>query len=133
MATYRDSIYDPLNEAGGSAVIALCYGSFSVAVGAAVRGGLTPEALLGRVAGIAAAWVEDQVYGGVSDAPCDVPAVRSAAVRFLDGEVEDGVPAVEAVGFLLSSTMDCACKASLDLRFAPRETQESLLEAGSNE
>jgi hypothetical protein len=126
MAAYRDSIYDPLNGAGSSAVITLCYGSFAVAVGAAVRGGLTPEALLGRVAGIAAAW------GSGVDAPCDVPDVRSAAVRFLDGEVEDGVPAVEAVGFLLSSTMDCACKASLDLRFAPRENKESLLEAGSN-
>jgi len=116
MAAYRDSIYDPLNDAGCSAATLLRFGALRSAVQAAVRGGQTPEVLLGHAAGIAVSWSSDgDTYGEWVNEP-----LESAAVDFLAAEVEDGVPVVEAVGFLLGCVVDCACTVSLDLRFEPR-------------
>ena len=132
---YRDSIYDPLNDAGSAAILRLEHGALARACEAAVRGGNTPESLAGFVAGVAVLFHSDAVAWDGQSRPYDptLAAVRLEAAAFLEDAVEDGVDPNEAVGFLLSSTMSCACKVSLELRFAPRENKESLLEAGSNE
>jgi len=113
VATYRDSIHDPYNDAGGDAAFRIqFYSRLFSTVEAAVRGGLTPEEVVGIVA----------IYA-VEAGPCPDSVSSSlldAVSEYLAEAKEAGVSTPEAVGFILTSVQDAACRVSLSLRFEPR-------------
>ena len=120
MATYRDSIHDPYNDAGGDAVFRIRFLSrLFPTIEAAVRGGLTPEEVVGIVAicAVDAAVVE---FEAASIRPDSIPAVLDCVVEYLDDARADGVSTAEAIGFILSAAQDAAASTSLSLRFEPR-------------
>ena len=111
MSAYRDTGNDALNDRGSQAVHA-CF-SLRPYAEAAVRAGAPVEEVVGLAAKAACAAAEDGL-----PAP-DYPASLEDRVReFVFYELDNGVSAAEAVGFVVGEVSSAACHESIRVRLS---------------